>query len=185
MKTTIIKSFVVLTFMTLGIANVAKCQIYSSEECYYIKAGANNPKDGGPDVFVQVLSFEGNSLVHSYAWFSYIKRELKKGNDVLKKQLDYYQNSMGNRYSNQYNACQHITTYLYDSDMSTTKRMVYKSVYKSNYGNGNIILHIAVSNDKSSFIKWEGDNTNSKETFIRIDKDDLLPESANYDFLNE
>lgn len=185
MKTRMIKMFVVLACMTFGIANVAKGQIFSSEECYYIEAGANNPKNGGSDVFVQVLSFDGNSLVQSNAWFSYIKRELKKGKDVLKKQLDYYQNKSGYRYSNKYSACQHITTYLYDSDMSTSKREVYKSVYKSQYGSGTIVLYIAVSNDKSSIIMWEGENIGNKKTFVRIDKEDLLPESVNYDFLNE
>lgn len=73
-----IKKAVVLICLTFGLANVVKGQIYSSEECYYIEAGTMDPKDGGPDVFLQVVSFSGNSLVHSFAWYSYIKRELKK-----------------------------------------------------------------------------------------------------------
>lgn len=176
--------WLVMLCMAMGIVNVAKAQIYSSEECYYIEAGANNPKNGGPDVFVQVLSFDGSSLVHSQGWYSSIKRELKKGENVLKQQLDYYQNKMGYRYSNQYNVCQHIRTYLYNSNMSTSMREVYKSVSSSQWGS-TIVCYIAIANDKSSIIMWEGDNVDRKKTYIRIDKDDLLPEAVNYDFLNE
>ncbi len=178
-----LKLLVVLVCMIFALTTTAKGQIYSSEECYYIEAGAMNPKDGGPDVFVQVVSFSGNSLVHSAAWFSYIKRELKKGDNVLKKQLDYYQNNMGYRYSNRYEACQHIRTYAYNSSMSTSKREVYKSV-SSSFGM-TVICYIAVAHDKSSIIMWSGDNVNQKKTYVRIDKDDLRPEAINYDFLNE
>lgn len=165
-----IKLLVVLVCMTLGFTNVVKGQIYESEACFYAEAGYNRPRF--------VLVFDGSNGLWSIAY----------NQNALKKDKDYYEKKIwqgdGSGYRDR--------KYEYVSNLSTSSRDVYRHYERCTYAPNckGWYEYIAVSKDKSSFIRWveynpgvvsEGD----KYTCTRIPKEDLLPQAANYDFLNE
>ena len=192
MKTTTIKTFVVLLCMTLGFANAAKGQIYESEACFYAPAGSSSVS--------RIVRFEGSrNLVWVKTCFNRNK---------LAESKYYYENE---KWTDDKDCVQ---MYEYDYSMSTSQRTVYKREQWRNYvgdmgcpycsGWGEYrtscgrhgkylqqIQFVAFSKDKSSFISWyqypnDVDNKiRSKSTFTRVPKEDLLPKAANYDFLNE
>lgn len=179
MKTTIIKAFVVLTCMTLGIANVAKCQIYSSDICYYLPAGSNSKCD------VTVAKFNGSTV---FIWWSVC--EIEK---CFSKGSDYFEHMNWREGDTDVPYC-HIKKYEYVSSMSTSKREVYKketreyvSIVNDSYVKEE---YVAFSKDMSSYITWTILNKKetgyeTKKTYSKVPKEEFLPKAINHDFLNE
>lgn len=185
-----IKYLVVLVCMTLGLANVAKAQIYSSEDCFYSKEGSSSVQ--------YVVKFE---YAQDRAWLKSVSHSTVRTN--LAKSEDFYENETWTDGKNG------VTMYEYDSYRSTSAREVYKregtrTVYYSCYGtvmpylpsngysrqekNGSFD-YIAFSKDKSSFIKWHEPKNNydgkieGRKDYSRVPKEDLLPKAVNDDFL--
>lgn len=175
-----IKYLVVLVCMTLGLANVAKAQIYSNEVCYY-----KNTDDG----WVSVVKFDGlnnrvllasngdgkitrklkESLYYfedDEEWRAGIRnKELKGTSDGLYKSVSFY-------------------IYEYDNELSTSNRDVYKNRYKDSDNCYNY-RYIAFSKDKQTAIHWARFRENQRSYHIRVSKEDLLPKNVVPDFLNE
>ena len=176
--------------MAFGIANVAKTQIYSSEDCFYSKEGSSSVS--------YVVKFEYSK---DRAWLKSVSHSTVKNN--LAKSEDFYENEVWTDGKNS------VQMYEYDSQMSTSAKEVYKRDRYSKIVNaycsyckidvyGNFIScgrhgeevyrsdYIAFSKDKSSFIMWyeyKGEIKN-RQDYTRVPKDDLLPKAVNYDFLD-
>ena len=194
MKTTIIKIGIVLSCMVMGFTPIAKGQIYSSEDCFYARAGENE--------VCYVVKFQGSKV--------WLKRDYHSGvRHNLAKSKNYYENEVW------YDQKDGVDMYEYVPSMSTSQREVYKRVIKSaiykagcyscrfypslgysvgcgRHGYEEIqTYYVAFSKDKSSFIEWHVDaddvdkEIREKEAYTRIPKQDLMPKAVNYDFLNE
>lgn len=178
--------WLVVLCMTMGFATVAKAQIYSSEACFYSKSGSNSA--------IFVVRFDGS---RGQAWFN-TERTSHYVREKLAESEDYYENQTWNT--------NNAHCYEYDSEKSTSAREVYrKKRTRQEYPMyGGVPMYgmtpttvlegydyVAFSTDKSSIIKWyESKNnydgsTGTKTYYSRIPKEDLLPKSANYDFLND
>jgi hypothetical protein len=205
MKKTIIKAFVVLACMTVGITNVVRCQIYSNEDCFYASAGSSYVS--------YVVKFEYST---DRVWIKSVSHSTVRRN--LAQNRDFYEEETWTDGKNS------VNMYEYDRSMSTSTREVYKRVTKiaiydpncrvaqASWGvNGCKVFgfngtptgcgahgykdgdtyYVAFSKDKSSYYSWrvsanDVDGTiRNKSTYTRIPKEDLLPKAANYDFLNE
>lgn len=187
MKT--IKYLVVLVCMTLGLANIAKAQIYSSEDCFYAKEGYSDVK--------YVVKFQGNR-----AWLKSVSHSTVRSN--LAKSKNFYENE---KWTDGQNS---VHMYEYDSGRSTSAREVYKYTHSYTrywnpwtgweysyrpgvgYTRSEIVFehnYVAFSKDKSTFIKWwePGDNYNGeirgRDDYSRVSKENLLPKAVNDDFL--
>ena len=178
-----------LTLLLLGFTKGAWSQIYSSENCFYSKAGRSSVD--------YVVKFESSKV-----WLKSESHSTVREN--LSKSENFYENEV---WRDGYNAFM----YEYDYQKSTSSRVVYKreskkarySPYCRNcfpFGAIGCGAHgfdvvgywyVAFSKDKSSFIRWyeEKDDYNgeiqSREDYTRVPKEDLLPKAANYDFLND
>lgn len=198
MKKLNIKMMVMLACMTFGLANVAKAQIYSSEDCFYSREGSSSVE--------YVVKLEGNRVwLKSVSSHSEVRSNLAKSKNFYEKEVwTDGQNS--------------VTMYEYDSRRSTSAREVYKRVNKTaiyseqcsrynggcwysfsfgiGYGCGKHGYkeigtdYVAFSKDKSSFIKWyekkdnyDG-NIEDRKDYSRVPKEDLLPKAVNDDFLH-
>lgn len=186
MKNLNIKMMVMFVCMTLGLANNAKAQIYSSEDCFYAKEGYSDVE--------YVVKFQGNR-----AWLKSVSHSTVRSN--LAKSRNFYENE---KWTDGQNS---VTMYEYDSRRSTSVREVYKRT-ESNTSYYNIWnmwvpypvpggsskttvwnYYVAFSKDKSTFIKWTepGDNYDgtiqNREDYSRVSKENLLPKAVNDDFL--
>lgn len=206
MKTSIIKMSIMLICMTLGFANVAKGQIYSSEDCFYTEAGRSSVE--------YVVKFRGSKKT---VWLKRVSHDNVRKN--LAKSSNYYENEVW------YEDKDGVWMYEYVPSMSTSQREVYKRVEKiaiwsqecanlRGFGRTDVCAsfgfmggaprgcgrhgyrdgdtyYVAFSKDKSSFIEWYVDaddvdkEVKGKYTYTQVPKKDLLPKAANYDFLNE
>lgn len=168
--------WLVVLCMAIGIVTVAKAQIYSSEICYYGKVSGDGPR-------WYVVKFVGGSvrIISGYS-------DDIKGN--LEKSKNYYENNdVWNRHSNtdddpwKYNASL-SSTYnkeIYFQHWNASPPSVFNPQYipERDY-------YLAFTKDLSSFIRWEEHKDGSiigKEYYTRISKEDILPKSANHDFL--
>lgn len=195
--------WLVVLCITIGFVNVAKAQIYSSEDCFYSSAGSSSVS--------YVVKFEGNRV-----WLKSVSHSTVRSN--LAKSKDFYENQVWT------DGKDGVQMYEYDYYKSTSSREVYKRVDKKaifsydcwwqnggDRGVGNCrasfgsfpsqgcgkhgytelgTVYVAFSKDKSSIIKWyeKKDNYdgNIKTTdYTRVPKADLLPKAVNYDFLND
>ena len=179
-----IKYLVVLVCMTLGLANVAKAQIYSSEACFYAKEGYSNVE--------YVVKFDYSN---DRVWLKKVSQSTVRSN--LAKSENFYENEVWTDGKNS------VEMYEYDSQRSTSAREVYKKARYTdiidpncaycrarNWGSswptscgahGKKIIgydHVAFSTDSniSSFIKWyeKKDNydgkTSDKVYYDRVSK---------------
>ena len=179
--------WVLLLCMAFGIANVAKTQIYSSEECYYSQEGSSSVS--------YVVKFNGNDV-----WLKSTSHSTVRSN--LAKSKDFYKNEVWTEGKNS------VEVYDYDYDRSTSVREVYKQEKKQaiwaqcpycNWSthtgcgrHGYTLIgynYVAFSKDKSSFIKWyekknnyDG-NINNRKDYSRVPKKDLLPKAVDDIFL--
>lgn len=175
--------------MALGIATVAKAQIYSSEDCFYSREGSSSVQ--------YVVKFEYSK---GRAWLKGVSHSTVRSN--LAKSKNFYENEVWNDGQN------YVTMYEYDSRRSTSAREVYKRTEKSTFyyglggmrvpspvpgGSSETIItyhYVAFSKDKSSLIIWyEQENNNdgniqNREDYSRVPKEDLLPKAVNDDFLH-
>lgn len=152
-------------------------QVYSSEACFYLRAGAD--PNSYSSVWVAV-SFRGNKAVVD----EYIDT-LWRIQDNLKKNKNYYEEV---EIQDGWNGW----IYTYDSSMSTSSRYVYKRcvaakspAHPFDVGWSAFCQYMAFSKDNSSLIRWteKNDEITSKEQFIRVAKSEVLPQGINRDFL--
>ncbi len=174
------KRIIFLLFLAF-VCNDLKAQIYHSEICFYMRAGA--PLTENTDI--TIISFDGET----------IKAGVQKKRAItakLKESADYWDDWM-----------QKISNWgKYDSDISTSSREVYTTswdgpeiaYYNNPWDNGvssNRIgtIYRAFSNDLSSYIIWRQKNNSEtiedKRHYKRIDKSELMPNENLYDFLND
>lgn len=187
MKRLNIKMVVVLACMTLGLATVARAQIYCSEACFYSESGRNEIK-----YIVRFDGSQGQAWLKSDGHTDYIRGKLADSKY-------YYENQT-------WTDVQNAWCYEYDSRKSTSAREVYRRkrtrLEYPMYGGfpmygatpTNVFVgydYIAFSKDKASFIEWfeSKDNydgsTGTKTYYSRVPKEDLLPKAVNYDFLDD
>lgn len=185
-----VKYLVMLVCMTLGLVNVAKAQIYSSEDCFYSKEGSSSVE--------YVVKFE---YAQDRAWLKNVSHSTVRKN--LAKSEDFYENEVWTDGKNL------VKMYEYDSYRSTSVREVYKRtevVYNfswncmyctglnggacGRHGKKTTYKYVAFSKDKSTFIMWdERENnydgkTENMKNYTRVPKEDLLPKAVNDDFLH-
>lgn len=167
--------------------NVVKAQINCSEACFYAKAGSSSVS--------YVVRFE---YLNDRAWMKSMTHW--KVRDNLAKSKNYFEDEVWRNHQNG------VNMYEYDSQKSTSSREVYrkKRTHEEYPTWGGVPMmgmtpttvfdgydYIAFSTDMSSIITWfeKKDNydgsTGTKNYYTRIPKEDLLPKSTNYDFLNE
>jgi hypothetical protein len=190
--------WLVVLCMAIGIVNVAKAQIYSSEVCFYSKEGSSNVE--------YVVKFDYSN---DRVWLKKVSHSTVRKN--LAKSEDFYEDEVWTDGKNS------VEMFEYDSGRSTSAREVYKRANYSNIYSTNCIYcqrsawtgwgytdgcgahgkkisgysHVAFSTDTSiaSFIKWyeKAENydgsTGTKTYFSRVPKEDLLPKAVNDDFL--
>lgn len=168
-----IKYLVVLACMTLGLASVAKAQIYSSEICYF--------QDINRDM-CYAIKFELDKILVMTSYPNNGRRVQKH----LAESVNYFENETVWQVSHD------VYAFEYNSQLSTDARESYqplsRSAYDKKYGKG--WTHpastwvISISKDKSSLISWQTNNSD-KNYSIRVSKEDLLPKNVVPDFLNE
>lgn len=178
--------WLVVLCMTMGLVSVAKAQIYSSEACFYSRAGSSSVS--------YVVKFESSKVRIKYGDHS---------RENLSKSENFYETKWSEDRSSEY-------VYEYDYQKSTSSRVVYKK--KASWGDCNIVSdnitpwtshefkfiwshngyeYVAFSKDKSSFIMWREEENDydgkiqDRRDYTRVPKEDLLPKAANYDFLND
>ena len=183
--------WLVVLCMAMGIVNVAKAQIYSSEDCFYSREGSSSVE--------YVVKFEGNRV-----WLKSEAHSTVRSN--LAKSKNFYENEV---WTDGKNA---VTMYEYDSRRSTSAREVYKCEEKRaifsqwncpycssafhfacgrhGYEKTGAFNYVAFSKDKSSFIEWYEKKDNydgqiqNRLDYTRVPKEDLLPKAVNDDFLH-
>lgn len=174
--------WLVVLCMTMGLVSVAKAQIYSSENCFYSKAGSSSVS--------YVVKFESSKV-----WLKYVDHS------TVRKNLSTSENFYENEVWSVENRCDE---YEYDYQKSTSSKVVYKSKEKDYWGDivgggfgyfGRFshsgYAYVAFSKDKSSFIRWREEENDydgkiqDRRDYTRVPKEDLLPKAANYDFLND
>lgn len=169
------RSFLFTSLFLIGFGT-CHAQIRESSACFYIKQSASpNTQDVGV------------ALCNGYearVWFpNYGNRRGISNN--LANDIDYYDSWMNG-------GAPCISKYKYEPQLSTSARIVYSAPlynvymitgYKSQYAT----RYIAFSRDLSSAITWVQNNGSDKivgKTYWkRINKSELLPKAANYDFL--
>lgn len=180
--------WVLLLCMAFGIANVAKTQIYSSEDCFYSKEGSSSVS--------YVVKFE---YTKDRAWLKSVSHSTVRSN--LAKSEDFYENDVWTDGKNS------VKMYEYDYQRSTSVREVYKRTESStSYYNiyGMMVpypvpggtakttyryYYVAFSKDLSTFIKWSESENNydgkiqNREDYSRVPKKDLLPKAVDDSFL--
>lgn len=187
MKRININMMVMIACMTLGFSWTAKGQIYYSEACFYTSSGSSEIK-----WIVRFEGAKGRAWLKSDGTTSNIRKKLAQSED-------YYEDQV-------WTDVQNAWLYEYDASKSTSSREVYrrKKTHSEYPTYGGVPMYgmtpttvfdgydyVAFSKDKSSFIKWfeKKDNydgsTGSKQYFSRVPKEELLPKSVNYDFLND
>lgn len=177
MKT--IKALFMLFCITIVFSEVSIAQVYSNETIYYISGSGD---------YISIWEFNGRQALYKQCnSIPYERKEYVK--DVLKKQPDAFDNlkfgsSLKVRGDHWTHTCQ-VNQADYCPNIPTNNRFVYR--IKNNVDNSYYDYYCAVSNDLSSIIIWRETNgeINNKKIFTRIPKEDLLPQAANYDFLNE
>lgn len=189
-----IKYLIVLVCMTMGMASIAKAQIYSSEIFYYA--------DTEDSDYMRVVRFEGSS---GKVWIHYARKsEIKK---KLSQTNNYYENMTWNdKGVGQISGSDKTHAFQYDYEKSTSARAVYKrqNVYYNlsltcpwckggescgSHGTGiDGFDYVGFSQDKSSYVRWKEEEPGEiccKQYYSLVDKMGLLPKAANYDFLND
>ena len=192
MKTRNFKWLVVLC-MTLGFASVAKAQINCNEVYFYAEAG--------------------NSEIYDAVKFDYSKNRVLRiktaGTQHVKNRLaeskNYYENLTASGKNEGKDGDDSFSEYKYDAQKSTSSKIVYRKtesyiVYPTNAvglpiytlpattKNSYAYLEFSTDPNISSFIlRYENDDhkTSTPRYYTRVPKEDLLPKSTNYDFLND
>lgn len=183
--------FAIFALICFPYVSQVSAQIYCSENCFYSEAGKSECK--------YVVKFEGSN---KRVWLKTVSHSDVRSN--LNKSKDYYENEVWTDGQNS------AYMFEYDSSKSNYKNEVYKRKKTSSrerlnqwgtaydpftgmhlgyetYQTG--WEYVAISNDKSYMIKWYENLNNydgeikGKTEYSRILKDDLLPKSVNYDFL--
>lgn len=187
MKKTHFNMMLMLVCMTLGLASIARAQIYSSEICFYITS------DGPNKDYVEIIKFEGsrNRILQKYA----DKYHLKK---ILEESVDYFEDDRV--WASSYRGRVGFSdseAFIWDFDnvLSTSSKVVYKGISDSDYyrlysirTSDNDKQRMAFSKDMSSLIIFNLIHPEARQYYIRVDKEDLLPKAINpkeLDFLNE
>lgn len=183
---------VLSAFIYAFLTTTAFAQIYNyGDDCFYAKAGSSECS--------YVVKFEGSK---GRIWLKSVSHSTVRSN--LNKDKKFYENQVWT------DGKESAYMYEYDRSKSTYKVEVYKrksmaqterlnqwgTAYDpytgrhlgwDSYQNG--WNYVAVAKDKSSIIMWfeklnnyTGDVSNKTE-YSRIPKEDLLPKSVNYDFL--
>lgn len=175
-----IKYLVVLICMTLGMADVAKAQVYNSEVLFY---------QWGTSSVVVAQFVDGVLYTTGTYTKSSFQQKLKESPDYCEKCIASAKAS-GKDFCNNNRHC--IFKYEYDNSLSTSERMVYQSAGTINKEHADDRSCYAFSNDLSSLIifriKFGKVNDGDKKYCIRITKEDLSPQAINpneLDFLNE
>lgn len=186
---------IVLIALIMLTSVYTKAQLYSSEACFYIKAGINLTNAE----YVAVVLFKGENLYTLFSSTTHANNLMtpKKTGGIHNKGtglewggvIDYLRENV-KYYDNPHN-CLSYDIWIYDTSLSTSKIKVYKKHIP--YHNGGIwgitlehTIYLAVSQDKSSIIQWyerDGEIIGEKAYYVQIDKEQLLPKAINRDFL--
>ncbi len=162
-----IKIAVVLTCMTFGFAGTAKGQISSDEALFYKLVEGN----GLNSMSILIIKPEGNHLLVFTSGSGKIERDLAKDPNLYEKGVGDYK-----------------SIYDYYSPLSTSKRSVYRR--SVSYGRP-CWEYVAVLENQSTVLIWSepksnpGGERSTIYTYSRTSKEDYLPKSINYDFLND
>lgn len=180
-----IKYLVMLACMTLGLANIAKAQIYSNEIYFYQRTDDENR--------IIVVKFDGSNkrLFMNYNTKKGIQRILEESINRFEDDDFFWTPGNDHRKSGGWKSLLRN----YDYDLSTSSREVYKGITDSEtrrlYGGTSdpydVVRRYAFSKDLSSLVFFSIDK-NVPVYYIRVDKEDLLPKALNpneFDFLNE
>lgn len=174
MKTTIIKTFVVLACMMMGLTSIARGQVYSNGYYYY----HSETSDG-----MLIIKFDGRKAILRYS--TVIPCEERIVRSHLKEDPNYFEKDFTGSYTG--GLSQRIFEYYSEKNGYT----IYTCIYKSNSGARMTAwgiqptytedkVHIAVSSDKQTVLYWY-ETDNGKRKFIKVDKSHYLPKDDFFD----
>ena len=169
---------VVLACMIISFAGIAKGQVYSNGYLFYHQVDGDK---------MPIIKFNGRTAIFKYGSYLHgateagVKDWLKIDPQIIEKEISEYDI--------------HQREYQYNPDRSTPARDVYECKVHEAVWNGYGVTDmdncyfIAVSKDLSSIITWKeyncDGNVKAKLYCTKVEKDDYLPPSNTYDFLND
>lgn len=165
-----IKYLVVLVCISIGISSVAKAQVYSGGTIYYKQTNSNSD-------YISIWEFNGRQALYKCRSSSPTESQSNIKTVMVKSPNAFDDHSTPGTYKVDGGWIKVIQAE-YRPDIPSSDRSVYK-VHS---------FFVAVSSDLSTMISWtESSNgvIENKRYFIRIEKDDLLPQAINYDFLDD
>lgn len=176
-----IKYLAVLACMTLGLADVAKAQVYNNEVMFFYRTDDNRNED---ERSILVVRFDGQN---AYKSGDYSRGYFSGRLQISENYFNGFPREVYGPISNASTALDYY--YIFDSSITTSKRKVYEC--NKTVGRRGNHFYIAISTDLTSLIYYEtqdkgGSSTITKTTYYsRVDKKDLLPKNVVPDFLNE
>lgn len=163
-----IKYLVVLVCITLGLVNVAKAQISDSDVMFF-----------GNTTSMRIICFVNGELWDgTHTTVNSVKNKLKTNPNNYDFPKGFDNSDM--------------SRFVYNESLSTSSRIVYRR--KDSLKKNCIAYQYAISPDMSSLIWFVTDANGNvldqygREYFVRVAKEDLLPQLANpkeIDFLND
>lgn len=163
---------IVLVSMMAFITLCSQAQIYSSEPCVYLRAGADPTEFGS---MCYVIMFRENKILCLTEPIGRIRSELKKNNNCLKYRFDE-------------NFC--LT---YDSSLSTSTDYVYKRYIAAHkvefptciYEYPAVHQKFVFNKENSTLVEYhkKGEGDYKKYYFIRIQKSEIIAPGVNKNFI--
>lgn len=174
MKSTFIKTALMLACMTLGISSIARGQVYSSGYYYYHSETSDK---------MLVIKFDGSKAIYRHNSGEVPNSEKYiRGN--LKSNPNFYEIDFTGKYTGNliqdiyeyYSTKGDYTIYRYGSKSWAGEQMTlmgYQPTYVTTW------YYIAVSSNKETILQWAEDG--SKTRYIKVDKSFYLPKDDFFD----
>lgn len=168
-----VKTFVMLICITLGFANVARGQVYSSGYYYY-----HSETDDG----MLVIKFNGRTATYRTSNTDPIPERVLRSD--LKRNPGYYEVDFSGTYKGDvfqriyeyYSTKGDYTIYRYKHKILVGGQMTLMGIQPTYE---TIWYYIAVSSNKETILRWAEDG--SKTRYIKVDKGFYLPKDDFFD----
>lgn len=174
MKTTIIKAFVVLTCMVMGVTSIARGQVYSNGYYYYHSETSDQ---------MLIIKFDGRKAIMRYVTTCPMnEKSVRLG---LKRDPNCYEIDFTGSYTGS------LSQYIFEYYSEKRDYTIYTCTYRFNSG---VMMtawgiqptftetkyYVAVSSDKQTLLYWS-ENSERKAKYIKVDKSHYLPKDDFFD----
>lgn len=166
----------------IGFSSVASAQIGYNDVQFYVRAGYSIKDVRYIDAWVNIDGRLYNLSVNTYD----IKQMLKKDPNFLNSPQKVIDATTGYGWGCYFPD----RAFKRDYNLSTSSKIVY-TVREPAGSNAlgqsweSAVFHAAFSKDGSTLIAWREGNSESRKTYVRVDKDEFKPKADNLDFLYE